>query len=86
MNRNLFLFLAAAAAVYSVLVVIKVVGVWKHPDPDSKYEFKTWDGGLLMRGKQIGKQGALVFAIVMIGLTVALVYYATQLRSVPSYY
>jgi hypothetical protein len=76
MDPTFLYAIAAFSAVYAVAVIAKVAGIWNKPD--ARYEFKMWDGGLLLRGKTIGKQAALTFAIVMVVLALALLYLATE--------
>ena len=75
MDPTFLYALAAFSALFAVAVIAKVVSIWKKPD--ARYEFKMWDGGLMLRGKTIGKNAALTFAIVMTMLAFALLYLAS---------
>ena len=75
MDPTFLYALAAFSAVFAVAVVAKVASIWKKPD--ARYEFKMWDGGLMLRGKTMGKNAALTFAIVMTVLALALLYLAS---------
>jgi hypothetical protein len=75
MDPTFLYALAAFSAVFAVAVIAKVASIWKKPD--ARYEFKMWDGGLMLRGKSIGKNAALTFAIVMTVLALALLYLAS---------
>ena len=76
MSPTFLYALAAFSAVFAVAVIAKVATIWKKPD--GRYEFKMWDGGLMLRGKTMGKNAALTFAIVMTVLALALLYLATE--------
>ncbi len=50
--------LSTFALVWCIAVVLKVAGVRSRGEP---YRFRQWDGGLMLRGTELGPAGTLRF-------------------------
>ena len=57
--------LSVLAMIWAAAVVCKVVVVVSRGEP---YRFTQWDGGLLLRGKAIGRRGTIAFGLLVVGL------------------
>ena len=63
--------LSLFALVWCIAVVIKVIGTRSSREP---YQFRQWDGGLMMRGKTLSPSGALWFGAFAIALGLIAAY------------
>ena len=62
---KLGIVLSLLALVWCVAVLVKVIGARQRGEP---YRFAQWDGGLMLRGKTLGTNGVLGFAIMAVVL------------------
>ncbi len=72
MNRDVIILFLVASLAWCVPIMIKASQCLK---AGREYEFKLWDGGLMMNGKRTGKVGTvfmLVFAVVVVLLDIGL--------------
>ncbi len=63
--------IALVGLVYAIAILIKVAIVRSRGEP---YQFRQWDGGLMLRGKSLGTKGTLAFAAAMAGLGAVVAY------------
>ena len=63
--------LSLFALVWCIAVVIKVASVRSRGE---NYQFTQWDGGLMLRGKELGRSGALWFGAFAVALGAAALY------------
>lgn len=60
--------------IWSAAVIIKVLGVRGRRE---KYRFAMWDGGLMLRGTELGATGQVLFAGLAVALAIAALYVLT---------
>jgi hypothetical protein len=63
--------LSLFAAIWCAAVLVKVLVVRSRREP---YRFTQWDGGLALRGKELGAAGTAWFALFAIGLGAIALY------------
>jgi hypothetical protein len=68
---KLGVLLSTFALVWCIAVVLKVAGVRSRREP---YRFRQWDGGLMLRGTELGPAGTLRFLGLAIVLGVIAAY------------
>jgi hypothetical protein len=51
--------------IWCVAVVVKVLGARSRNQP---YRFTMWDGGLMLRGTELGRVGQIVWAVMAVAL------------------
>jgi hypothetical protein len=53
------------APIWCVAVVVKVLGARSRKQP---YRFAMWDGGLMLRGNELGPVGQILWALMAVAL------------------